>query len=99
MELGLKNGTNIIPLSNSDWSKEKIQEGDYQVLKLTLTIEGNEQSIINFITGLQDLYPTLVIENLQILTIDTNTSDSINPNQTVNNDRFTSNLSIVIYSR
>jgi hypothetical protein len=99
MELGLKNGTNIIPLSNSDWSEEKIHSGDYLVLKLTITIEGKEHNILNFIKGLQDLYPTLVIENLQILTIDANTSDSTNSNQTVNNDRFTSNLSVVIYSR
>ena len=85
MELGLKNGTSVIPLSNSDWTKVKIQQSDYEVSKLNLTIGGSEYSIINFIRGLQDLYPTLVIENIRI-----------GPST---DDQLISNLGIAIYSR
>lgn len=100
MELGLKNGTSIIPLSNSGWLIVKIEQSDYQILKLNLSIEGNERSIINFIKGLQGLYPTLVIETFQIKTlIDIQTTDSETTNQTSSDDRLYSNLSVVIYSK
>jgi len=100
MELGLENRTSVIPLSNSGWVKVKIQQGDYQVLTLTLTVEGNEPNVINFIRGLEDLYPTLVIESLRIsIPITPQTSDSGTPDQTATDGRFYSNLGIAIYSR
>ena len=100
MELGLKNGTSVIPLSNSGWTDAQIPQSDYQVLKLNLTIAAKEHSIINFVRDLQDLYPTLVIETLAINTlVTTQTSDSGIPNETATNDGIQSNITIAIYSK
>lgn len=99
MKLGLRNDTNVIPLKNSGWADLKIPQGNYQVLKLNLTIEAMEYNIINFVRGLQDLYPTLVIESLRIhppVTIQT--ADSGIPNETATNEKIQSNLVIAIYS-
>jgi len=100
MELGLKHKTNVIPLLNSGWTKEEILQGDYRVLRLNLTVGSSEDSIINFVNDLQDLYPTLVIESLRIRTlITTNTSDSGTLNETAIDDITQSIINIAIYSR
>jgi Tfp pilus assembly protein PilO len=100
MELGLRNGTNVIPLSNSGWVDVKIQQVDYHELTLTLTVEARQQNIINFVRGLQDLYPTLVIENIRIsVPMVAQTPDSGIPGETTTDDRIQSNITIAIYAR
>lgn len=100
MELGLKHGISIIPLSNSGWNDAQISQSEYRVFKLDFTVESSELSIINFIRGLQDLYPTLVIESLSIGTrITTQTSDSEIPNGVNTDDITQSKITIAIYSR
>jgi cell division protein FtsB len=100
MELGLRNGTNVIPLSNSGWVDVKIQQVDYHALTLTLTVEARQQNIINFVRGLQDLYPTLVIENIRIsVPMVAQTPDSGIPGETTTDDRIQSNITIAIYAR
>ena len=100
MELGLKHRTSVIPLLNSGWTEERASQGDYQVLRINLTVGSSEDSIINFVNDLQDLYPTLVIESLRIRTlITTNTSDSGTLNETAIDDITQSIINIAIYSR
>lgn len=95
MELGLKHGISIIPLSNSGWTDAQISQSEYRVFKLNFTVESSELSIINFLRGLQDLYPTLVIESLWIGTL---TSDSELPNGAGTVGITQSKISIAIYS-
>ena len=97
MKLAGKNGTSIIPLSTSDWVKQKIIQGDYQVLKITFNIQGTEQSVINFMRGLQDLYPTLVIENIRIITSDPTYDTGTPTSSTIG--RLYSRFSIALYAK
>ena len=97
MKLAGRNGTSIIPLSTSDWAKRKILQGDYQVLKITFNIEGTEQSVISFMRGLQDLYPTLIIENIRIIASDPTDSSETSTSYTI--DRLYSEFSIALYAK
>ena len=97
MELGLNNGTTIIPLSTSDWAKVKILQGDYQVFRMNFKIEGTERNVIDFVRALQDLYPVLVIESFSISAA--GTGETSGGTSTPAEVQFSSNLIISVYAR
>jgi len=100
MELSLKHGISIIPLGNLGWTDVQISQNEYRVLNLNFTVESSELSIINFVRGLQDLYPTLVIESLSIGTlVATQTSDAEIPDGANTDGIIQSKINIAIYSR
>ena len=57
----------VIPLSTDEWAAAKVDKGSYFVFKMNIEISGEQEQVVEFIKRLQsDLYPTLVIESVNI---------------------------------
>ena len=62
--LGLKDKMSVS--GTSDWTNTQIQRADYRVFKTTITLNGSEQELVDFVGALQKLYPTLVIDSIRM---------------------------------
>jgi hypothetical protein len=64
LNTGLENNVSVIPLSTRDWSTVKTNGNDYQVFVMTFEVEGQDPNVVQFVRAVQDLYSTLVLENI-----------------------------------
>jgi len=58
-------GVKAIPMVTQPWSTETVGKHSYQVLRLTVAVEGSFSQLVDFASSLEEgEYTTLVIENL-----------------------------------
>jgi hypothetical protein len=79
LDTGRDNSVTVIPLSTDDWSTLKIGKHDYQVFKMTVEVNGDQDNLIKFVKSIQDLYDTITIESASF----TKTITTPTPTETV----------------
>lgn len=102
MDLGVKYSLTIIPLSASDWSNVKVQQGSYEVFRMNFKIDGTEKQLVDFVRELPDLYPVVVIESFSITPVKvggTAAAPASPPAPAPGEQTYSSNLSIAVYAR
>ena len=70
LNTGLKNNVSVIPLSTRDWSTVRTGGNDYQVFVMSFEVDGRDQDVVQFVRAVQELYSTLVLENIVWNSID-----------------------------
>jgi len=76
-----------LPLNASDWAAIQIQKQTYYVYKLPLQLSGTQTNLMSCLQALQnELYPTLVIENMAL-------------SQPPETELATVNVNIAVYAR
>jgi Tfp pilus assembly protein PilO len=85
LDKGKDNAVNVIPLSTEDWSTLKLGKHNYQVFKMTVEVNGDQDKLISFVRDLQGLYDTITIDNASFtksVTSPTPTAASPTPSET-----------------
>jgi Tfp pilus assembly protein PilO len=90
--LAQSRGVNATPMVTQPWTTEKVGKHSYQVLRLTIAVEGTFSQLVNFASSLEEgSYTTLVMENLSA----TKNSEQSEEGTTT----FTGNLKLAIYTQ
>jgi hypothetical protein len=79
LDTGKDSSVTVIPLSTEDWSTFKIGKHDYQVFKMTVEVNGDQDNLIKFVKSIQGLYDTITIESASF----TKTLTTPTPTETV----------------
>jgi hypothetical protein len=98
LNTGLENNVSVIPLSTRDWSTVKTGGNDYQVFVMSFAVEGQDRDVVQFVRAVQDLYSTLVLENIVWNSIETPTAAADTP-VFPGTDWIRVNLVLAIYAK
>jgi Tfp pilus assembly protein PilO len=98
LNTGLKNNVSVIPLSTRDWSTVRTGGNDYQVFVMSFEVDGGDQDVVQFVRAVQELYSTLVLENIVWNSID---QPAVSADMPVSSgsDMIRVNLVLAIYAK